>query len=1036
MDGQASDALHHLELMLIDEAAEPMALPLSLLESITNGFSADQEIGRGGFAVVYKGMLQNGTVAVKRLFNIHLNENEFHREIQCLMKVKHKNIVRFLGYCADTQGNMAKHNGKLVMADVQQRLLCFEYLPKGNVHDYITDASSRLRWRTCYKIIKGICDGLHHLHDNHIVHLDLKPSNVLLDEHMVPKIADFGLSRCFEENQSQTITSKLVGSLGYFAPELYSGKITMKSDIYSVGVLIIEMLTGEKGCPDVGNVLASWSGRLEKSYEDAELEQVRVCTEIGIDCSDFNPAKRPVSTQNIVKRLKETEIMDEESSAAPNAVARKLFVHPRVLYFPSVAPYTMSWSSLYLTNYTDEHVAFMLSEKQTNRSVKDLPLYGLVPPRSTHALFLIMNEREEQFSTLVLESTTFGGVSNPTFQSPLDGNEWHDFFKGAKTNGNMVQRVILEAVVTGQREIASELKSLQTKMISVVGELLDVQPLELRFPFQLSKSNLCSLDLTNNTDEHVAFRLQEKSRESSSLHSRVIGNRWKWSFFANLPMCGIMPPRSTCTLVVITEEHKELPEETNFDLILHSSISGDKYIAQFQYIYECDEFFEELRETGNAVHEVALRAVSCPQGVIKHEPVVLHGPRMYGRTMSTRWKFLDAHPTETSILTGDSDGYVGIRNFVTQEKKDYFHVRERSSIHSDLSVDKIATPDAINFMHSFLSVDKMTTSNAAITSLKLIVRKQWFLVGTSDGFIHVCSYGTKIQKITSFRASKCSVMSMAIHPTQPYVLSLAEDSPIKLWNWDQGWECTQTYEDEHSRTIRQVTFNPKDTSSFASASSDHTVKIWSLHSTKSNYTLFGHLGEVNCLDFFTRGDQQYLISGSDDSSLRICDLHKRACVHKIENLMSPVISVVSVPDRPYLIIGLQDGTVHLWSSAHLGFERIFHFGYKGTVHSICLLGSGRVVIGREENILIIDTDNVKPAAIKGNNEPEEDMDNFSEERGNLVDAMNSDVSEAHLHVFKDVGIGLVSKSPLQAMKEPSEAELMALTCLSLGRLQI
>jgi len=193
--------------------------------------------------------------------------------------------------------------------------------------------------------------------------------------------------------------------------------------------------------------------------------------------------------------------------------------------------------------------------------------------------------------------------------------------------------------------------------------------------------------------------------------------------------------------------------------------------------------------------------------------------------MSTRWKFLDAHPTETSILTGDSDGYVGIRNFVTQEKKDYFHVRERSSIHSDLSVDKIATPDAINFMHSFLSVDKMTTSNAAITSLKLIVRKQWFLVGTSDGFIHVCSYGTKIQKITSFRASKCSVMSMAIHPTQPYVLSLAEDSPIKLWNWDQGWECTQTYEDEHSRTIRQVTFNPKDTSSFASASSDHTVKV-------------------------------------------------------------------------------------------------------------------------------------------------------------------------------------------------------------------
>jgi coatomer subunit beta' len=122
------------------------------------------------------------------------------------------------------------------------------------------------------------------------------------------------------------------------------------------------------------------------------------------------------------------------------------------------------------------------------------------------------------------------------------------------------------------------------------------------------------------------------------------------------------------------------------------------------------------------------------------------------------------------------------------------------------------------------------------------------------------------------------------------------------------------------------------------------VQIWSLHSGKSKYTLIGHLDEVNCLDFFTRGDQQYLISGSDDFSLRvyyfnrkyivlqymhniannaffvleiqICDLQKKACVHTIEDLMSPVISLVSLPDRPYIIIGLQDGTAHLWNSAH------------------------------------------------------------------------------------------------------------------------
>jgi serine/threonine protein kinase len=83
-------------------------------------------------------MLSNGTIAVKKMSKNHLYENKFKDEVECLMKAKHKNVVRFLGYCADTQGKMKMYNGKLVMVEVPQRLLCFEYLPKGSVHDYIT----------------------------------------------------------------------------------------------------------------------------------------------------------------------------------------------------------------------------------------------------------------------------------------------------------------------------------------------------------------------------------------------------------------------------------------------------------------------------------------------------------------------------------------------------------------------------------------------------------------------------------------------------------------------------------------------------------------------------------------------------------------------------------------------------------------------------------------------------------------------------------------------------------------------------------
>ncbi|XP_062182925.1 uncharacterized protein LOC133887032 [Phragmites australis] len=305
-----------LERMLLDASVERTNMAIALLSAITNGFSDDRRIGSCGFAVVYKGLLQNGTVAVKKLFNaLEMDDDKFIKEVASLMRMKQKNIVRFLGSCADTQGKIWHYKGKMVIAEEPQRLLYFEFRPKGCLDKYITDVSEGLEWRTRYQIIKGVCEGLYYLHQKNIVHLDLKPANILLNDDMVHKIADFGLSRCFDEKQSRAITKNLVGSQGYLAPEFDSGLITFKSDIYSLGVIIIEILTGQKAYPEIDNVLQGWSAgfimsqgdkQLKTSWGDKRLELVRVCAEIGIKCIDYKLEKRPLKGR-IIEMLDEME---------------------------------------------------------------------------------------------------------------------------------------------------------------------------------------------------------------------------------------------------------------------------------------------------------------------------------------------------------------------------------------------------------------------------------------------------------------------------------------------------------------------------------------------------------------------------------------------------------------------------------------------------------------------------------------------------------------------------------------------------------
>lgn len=196
-------------------------------------------------------MLTNGTeIAVKKLYDLRgLDDVQFRNEFSNLMRVQHKNIVRFIGYCNEARHELMEVNGEDVLCKMIYKVLCFEYLPRGSLENYLhgeyggnlrtlsnylthvnkkksnpyisriffatlTEESGGLDWCTRYKIIMGICEGLSYLHgglEEPILHLDLKPANILLDNNMVPKIADFGVSRPFDGSHTHT-TKVCVGS--------------------------------------------------------------------------------------------------------------------------------------------------------------------------------------------------------------------------------------------------------------------------------------------------------------------------------------------------------------------------------------------------------------------------------------------------------------------------------------------------------------------------------------------------------------------------------------------------------------------------------------------------------------------------------------------------------------------------------------------------------------------------------------------------------------------------------------------------------
>ncbi|XP_066338980.1 receptor like protein kinase S.2-like isoform X2 [Miscanthus floridulus] len=376
--------LQTMELNILERVVagseEPSHLDLSLLQSITENFSKRRKIGVGGCGEVYKGILRNGIVAVKRLFNSRTIKNKmFHREVQSLITVRHENIIRFMGYCSFTEERTFIYEGRTIMADIRERLLCFEYISNGSLENYLTDELRGLEWHTRYEIIVGICKGLLYLHkDKNIVHMDLKPANILLDDLMVPKITDFGLSRL--DNNSQAATTSRLFSPVYCAPEYFlEGKSSSKSDIYSLGVLVIELVTGSKKEPDLTKVLRRWRYRWIKSSKHTPLgyQQVTKCLELAQRCIQINLTDRP----DIVYVVDELNTVDSKGGQFQEipCLEDMLGIEPLEIHFPFKLDPQIS-HSIELTNDTDDYVAFMTEAR--SRRFRIEPDKGIVPPGS------------------------------------------------------------------------------------------------------------------------------------------------------------------------------------------------------------------------------------------------------------------------------------------------------------------------------------------------------------------------------------------------------------------------------------------------------------------------------------------------------------------------------------------------------------------------------------------------------------------------------------------------------------------------------
>ncbi|XP_016649682.1 PREDICTED: rust resistance kinase Lr10-like, partial [Prunus mume] len=289
-------------------AQKPSRYSYADIKRITNQFK--EKLGQGAYGIVFKGKLSSELlVAVKILNNSNENNGEdFTNEMGTMGRVHHVNVVRLVGFCAD---------GFI-------RALVYEFLPNGSLQNFLSSADNKnsfLGWDKLQDIALGIAKGIEYLHqgcDHRILHFDIKPHNILLDQNFTPKVSDFGLAKLCSRDQSAISMTTVRGTMGYIAPEVFSrnfGNVSYKSDVYSFGTLLLEMVGGRKNFKVMEDSTSQvyfpeWIYNLLEQGDDLRIHiedqgDAKIAEKlaiVGLWCVQWHPIDRP-PMKNVVQML-------------------------------------------------------------------------------------------------------------------------------------------------------------------------------------------------------------------------------------------------------------------------------------------------------------------------------------------------------------------------------------------------------------------------------------------------------------------------------------------------------------------------------------------------------------------------------------------------------------------------------------------------------------------------------------------------------------------------------------------------------------